>query len=364
MYIIHVNNAFNQGGSGIACTRMMASLKGLVHQKLLVQDSVEKNTSLLDVMHRESLKDRVSPGLDTMLFRIFPNRWDQRFSLGLFGKTGLPKYLERNKPDILQLHWINGGFLRISDFLDLKIPIIITMHDMWWFTGGCHYDLGCNGFLVQCKDCPAVHGLLSKAKITHRLFQEKIRFLNKDNVHIAVVSHWLKTQLLKSGIDDDKISVIGNTLDFTKFYPSARDNNKREAFSILLGAYNTNDTVKGVKLALRALSTLNIEFKLVVFGTQFLDDYPNGWNVETLGFIKEPELLIESYRNADVFLMPSLQEAFGQTALEALARGTPVVGFENTGLEDLIVHDENGYLAKHMDWIDMAEGIKSIFQKE
>ena len=58
------------------------------------------------------------------------------------------------------------------------------------------------------------------------------------------------------------------------------------------------------------------------------------------------------------------QEAFGQTASESLACGTPVVAFGATGLLDIVEHHINGYLAKPFDTPDLAAGINWVLSDE
>lgn len=56
----------------------------------------------------------------------------------------------------------------------------------------------------------------------------------------------------------------------------------------------------------------------------------------------------------DVFVSPSLAEAFGQTLLEAISCGTPVVGFNVGGIPDIIQHGYNGYLAEYCNSEELA----------
>jgi glycosyltransferase involved in cell wall biosynthesis len=63
-------------------------------------------------------------------------------------------------------------------------------------------------------------------------------------------------------------------------------------------------------------------------------------------------------------VVPSIQEAFGQTASEAIACGIPVVAFKATGLQDVVVHQKSGYLAQAFDPLDMAQGIQWLLENE
>jgi glycosyltransferase involved in cell wall biosynthesis len=63
-------------------------------------------------------------------------------------------------------------------------------------------------------------------------------------------------------------------------------------------------------------------------------------------------------------VVPSRQESFGQTASEAHCCGTPVLAFDVTGLSDIIVHQQTGYLAKAFDPIDLAKGLVWILDDE
>jgi glycosyltransferase involved in cell wall biosynthesis len=74
--------------------------------------------------------------------------------------------------------------------------------------------------------------------------------------------------------------------------------------------------------------------------------------------------LVDLYSAADVVAVPSMQEVFGQAATEAMACGTPVVAFACTGLLDIVVHLETGYLAKPFETEDLAAGIEWILGDE
>jgi len=76
---------------------------------------------------------------------FYPNRENTTFSSAITGINFLKDkdYLNSN---VVHLHWVNNGFFNISDLEKIDKPIIWTIRDMWPFTGGCHYTLGCNKY--------------------------------------------------------------------------------------------------------------------------------------------------------------------------------------------------------------------------
>ena len=73
------------------------------------------------------------------------------------------------------------------------------------------------------------------------------------------------------------------------------------------------------------------------------------------------EKLAQQYRDADVFAFPSRQETFGQTKIEALACGTPVIVFDETACAEGIKQLVNGYIAEKDNIEDYANGIRLLF---
>ncbi len=76
-----------------------------------------------------------------------------------------------------------------------------------------------------------------------------------------------------------------------------------------------------------------------------------------LGAVSDDRVLALAYAAADVMVVPSRQEAFGQTASEAHACGTPVVAFDIGGLPDIVDHQATGWLAPAFDTESLANGI-------
>ena len=102
---------------------------------------------------------------------------------------------------------------------------------------------------------------------------------------------------------------------------------------------------------------------IVIFGGNNKNYYPEiDFKVHHFNKISDNKILKKLYNAGDVMVVPSKMETFGQTALESIACGTPVVAFKNTGLSDIIDHKENGYLAEFLNVKDLAHGITWILK--
>jgi len=86
----------------------------------------------------------------------------------------------------------------------------------------------------------------------------------------------------------------------------------------------------------------------------------SGITTNHLGFLTDAISLRLAYSAADLFVAPSLMEAFGKTLAEAQACGTPVVCFDATGPKDIVEHQLTGYKAQPFKSNDLARGIKWI----
>ena len=83
-----------------------------------------------------------------------------------------------------------------------------------------------------------------------------------------------------------------------------------------------------------------------------------------MGHVSDPHQMIEIYRAADLFITPSLEENLPNTIMEAMACGTPSIGFNTGGIPEMIAHKQNGYVAQKMDSNDLATGIHWLLENQ
>jgi glycosyltransferase involved in cell wall biosynthesis len=187
-------------------------------------------------------------------------------------------------------------------------------------------------------------------------------------VHTIGVSQWtdecVRASRLFQTISGER-RVIHNGVDENVFCPgrpSGRDPAvKREGcrWRIAFGAVSQGNAIKGgdlLKLALLHLKNAGYALEVITFGRGEITGLENVV-VDNRGRIESAEELAALYNSADVMVVPSRLETFGQTACEALACGTPVVCFDTSGLRDVVEHERNGYRAKCYDPGDLARGI-------
>ncbi|HEY9603283.1 MAG TPA: glycosyltransferase family 4 protein [Allocoleopsis sp.] len=279
--------------------------------------------------------------------------------------------------DVINLHWVGWEYLRIEDLKSFKVPLVWTLQDMWPFTGGCHYTQECDRYMNSCGACPQLRS--GKASdLSSWVWHRKAKAWKDINLTVVAPSSWM-AQCAKSSslFRDRRVEVIPFCLDTQQYKPVDRQqarehlNLPQDKQLILFGALSaTADRRKGFHLLLPALQKLSHSgwhdrIELVVFGSsEPKNPVDLGFKAHYLGSVADDALLARVYCATDVMVAPSIQESFGQTGSESLACGTPVVAFDDTGLKDIVDHQQNGYLVRPFDIEDLANGIAWVLDNQ
>ena len=262
---------------------------------------------------------------------------------------------------ILNLHWV-AGFVDLTwlfSSLEPATKIVWTLHDQNAMTGGCHYDGGCDRFTKQCGACPQL-GSDDEHDLSNRIWIRKFKALSHlqtSRVRIVGCCRWASREASRSGLlSRFQVQTINYGLDSRLFCPRDRSASRsvlgipENARVLLFVAASIDDERKGFSYLRKALEQLSDvpELLLVSVGARNVEltSVPRHLH---LGKVESDYLLSIIYSSADVFVIPSLQEAMAQTALEATACGTAAVGFDVGGIPDVIQHGVNGELAQRAD---------------
>jgi len=271
--------------------------------------------------------------------------------------------------NILNLHWISRMIDAESFFPAIKDkPLVWTLHDLNPFTGGCHYPGPCRKYVTGCGACPQL-GSTDKGDLSNRVFHRKRKAYGEKDIHVVAPSRWMAERAGESAIfGNKKITVIPNGVSTEIFKridkKFARDflGLPGEGVVILFGAGDTATRRKGMAFLMEALEKIPRGGKtLMVFGQgQDVPDKINDIPVVFTGEVRDERMLACMYSASDVFVLPSLEDNLPNTMIEALACGTPVVGFDAGGIPEAVRPGETGLLARVGDAEDLAGKIEWI----
>ncbi len=376
MKIIHISTYDIAGGAARAAYRLHQGLQAInLDSKMLVQDKFGDDTNVF--APQTSLEKGIAKFghfLDSVPPRFYRRRQQSEFSTQWAPDRIIPQ-LNRLNPDIVNLHWINESHLQIETIAKLKKPVVWTLHDMWSFTGGCHYTQNCNKYINSCGSCPLL-GSNNDFDLSRKIWQRKFNAWKNTNLTVVSLSSWLaKCASSSSLLKHQRIEIIPNGIDTHRYKPMNRQilreilNLPQDKMLILFGSINpTSAPRKGfyfLELALRDLCKAGWQDKLelVVIGSSKPHNQKDfGLKTHYLGCLSDDISLSQIYAAADIFIAPSIQDNFPNTVLEALACGTPCVAFNIGGMPDMIEHQGNGYLAHPFEVKDLAQGISWVLE--
>jgi UDP-glucose:(heptosyl)LPS alpha-1,3-glucosyltransferase len=197
------------------------------------------------------------------------------------------------------------------------------------------------------------------------VYLERQLYAAKNNRIIIANSLLCKEHVQKYyGVPEDRIKVIYHGVDHEIFNPQraglARTQTRQslgidsEAPVLLFVSHNWKR--KGLSVLLRALGSVRSaarKFELVVVGRGNPKAYMK--LIETLGlqgrahFIGHTDEILRYFGIADMVVLPTQYDSFGNVCIEAMACGIPVVSSSSSGVAELIRNGENGYVLKNAD---------------
>lgn len=284
-------------------------------------------------------------------------------------------------PDLI-IAGLISGFLNTSNLAALstktKAKVYMLTVDMAPLTGGCHFSWGCKGYTNDCSNCPAIIDEANKNRAYENLLLKKSN-ISKHGIKVLAGSGWTYDQAKESALFKNQ-EVIYNTngITDTRLFNSKHRKYAKALFSIpvdskiiFTGSWFTHDKRKGLSYFVDALSilwdTIDERTKSSTYiliagehtaGNDIIDRIP--FQKHLIDYIKDYRLLSLAYQASDIFVCSSIEDSGPLMVSEALACGTPVVGFEMGVVSNLVVNGYNGYKAELKNSVDMAKGLHTI----
>ena len=380
MKILILNTAEHTGGAAVAANRLLrALLCSGVSATMLVRDRATDDPAVVSLD-----QGAVRRWLNFLYFvweRLviyLCNKLNKRnlFQVSI-ANTGINirRTAAFREADVIHIHWINQGFLSLDEIARIIASgkrVVWTLHDLWPATAICHYPGDCVKYRTGCSACPMLNPnplVDLAAKVARR--KGKIDWRR---VTFVGCSEWIARTASESvWLREARFVSIPNPIDTTLFRPIDRREARQrlglpeEKRLILFAAAKLSDTRKGATFLLEACRLLAAEMEgemeIILMGSDAaelsaLSPVP----VRALGYISGAAELAVAYSCADLFVIPSLEDNLPNTIMEAMACGTPCVGFRTGGIPEMIDHEVNGYVAASRDSADLARGIAWVLR--
>ena len=378
MRVLIINTSERIGGAAIAANRLMEALKNNgIKAKMLVRD---KQTDQISVVELKKSWWKVWQFIWERVVIWQANHFKKHnlFAVDIANTgTNITVLPEFTQADVIHLHWINQGMLSLTDIrriIQSGKPIVWTMHDMWPFTGICHYAGDCDKYATQCHNCPQLYKG-SRKDIAYRTFQKKKKLFEGAQITFVACSRWLESLAKKSDlIKGQTITNIPNAINTNLFKPRDKKQAREKCHLpqdkklLLFGSVKITDKRKGIDYLVSACKQIassypdfSKELGVVVFGNQaeqYTSLFP--FPIYPMNYVSNEKELVDIYNAVDLYVTPSLQDNLPNTIVEAMACGIPCIGFNVGGIPQMIDHLHNGYVARYKSSEDFANGIHWI----
>ncbi|MDB4275012.1 glycosyltransferase [Akkermansiaceae bacterium] len=352
MKVAIVNATDGGGGAGIAGWNLHRGLLQAGVESRLIVDKPTKSESehVYSLSRKETLPARI----------LNKASW----KLGLTGLSTIHSYSLLDHPqvadaDVINLHLIGGvhfNYLAVAK-LAKKKKVVLTLHDMWNFTGHCVYSFDCRRWKTGCGSCPypETFPAIQRDGTAWEWKLKKWAFSRK-NVSVIAISSWIESMLKESLLKDLPVARIPNGIDLSHYHPIDRKAAKASLgipegrTVILFIAADMADKRKGADLLVEAINGLpEIGRKrillLVVGKPDELILSKALFSHKSLGFLVSDAEKRLAFNVADLTAVPSRIDNLPVVIQESLACGTPVIANKVGGIGDLIVDRETGYLS-------------------
>nr|WP_315152572.1 glycosyltransferase [uncultured Flavobacterium sp.] len=275
------------------------------------------------------------------------------------------------KFDLIHLHWVGHGFIS-SDFL-LKIKnkkIILTLHDYYFITGGCHIPGECLNYKKSCIDCPAKNGFID---FPFENFKQKEDLYSTKKIYVTAPSVTMKKKIVDSHLGHlfQEVLVVPNPIDVSVYKALCVDFKKESLLNglpenkkfILFVSNNLIDYNKGFDLLLAALKRIeNLDsICLLTVGNNYSQISEElKFSYHHFGEINSTVEMIKIYNLAYITVVPSRFESFSQVTLESMACGVPVIAFDSSGPSEIITNNVDGFLVNSFSVEEYSDRINVI----
>lgn len=296
------------------------------------------------------------------------------------GTTHLPSLVMKHL-DIMHLHNLHGGYfdLRKLPYLSSRLPIFITLHDEWSFTGHCACTFGCDNWKSGCGNCPRLDTYPAiKRDATHYNWKLKQDIYRNSKLYVSAPSAWLLNKandsIIKHSIVEQKLIPYG--IDLNIYKPGDKNIARKElnlplkARIILFVANATrSNKYKDYQTIESAINKIannkqGDDILFVCVGEASEDKKIGALTIKYFGYQRDPRVLAKFYQASDIYLHAAKTESFGLVISEAMACNLPVVATSVGGIPEVVEDCVAGYLVPAGDGEAMCDRATHLLNNE
>ena len=345
------------GGIGQICLGLMRALKALGHEcHMLVLNKYTQNDDIERFGYLRWRLAKMPSGL-LMRYGLKVTKRNKARSLG----GGIPT----SAVNLMHSRWVKWADVvhlnHIADYIDYPSffsgignkPVAITVHDENFFNGLAYYE----------------HQLQSEHPLERYYAEVKYKALSQaKNLGIVLVSEYYTKKFRGHRMLEGRdVRVITNAVNTERYCPIPKaEARQRLGLSkddtlIAFAATYMSEERKGLdKLSEVVRRIGNPQIKIIAVGNNI---HHRTWpNVIEMGYKASADALCEVFSAADFFALPSMQEAFALTPMQAMACGLPVVAFPVSGTPELI-NEINGVVCSDFTVEALQEGIMTLMSR-
>lgn len=362
MKVLQINQSDRSGGAALAAYSLhQGLLAAQVDSRLLVGKAVSTSERVTIVPRRYWLDNQLS-----RLSRLFSLNY-----VSIVSSFDLPRHPLVRDADLLHFHNLHTGYFNYLALptLTRRQPAVLTLHDMWSFTGHCGYSYDCQRWKTGCGRCPYPQEYPPIQRDSTRWeWQLKQWTYARSRLVVVAPSHWLVELAKQSLLNRFEILCIPYSVDTDVYQPRDRQQCRAllgiaaDRYVLMFAAEYANNPRKGADLLQQALARLPEIYReratllvLGIGGEALVEAI--GLPACVLGYVESDRLKAIAYSAADLVLMPTRADNQPLVLLESLACGTPMVSFNVGGVPELVRPDITGYLAAANDPHDFCRGI-------
>jgi len=371
MRVLHVSVNESRGGAGRAANRLhLALLQAGVDSHMYVQERSSPSARVHSAAGKLGRGlEALRPTLEELPLRLFAPAGRGRFTPAWLPDR-LASVVRQLQPDVVHLHALAKGFVRIESLRRIRPLLVWTLHDMWALTGGCFHSGECRGYQERCGNCPILESR-AENDLSRWVWRRKRRAWRGLKINLVAPSRWMAEKAAQSALFvGNAATVIPNGLDLAQFAPleagfarQALGLDPQQRYVLFCAVRPSANPYKGFARLPEIFARLNAlgwqgRVELLLVGeapAEALTPIPAA--ARALGGLGDAAALRLAYCAADALVAPSQIDNLPNTVMEALACGTPAAAFGVGGIPEMIEHQETGWLAQAGDAAGLADGL-------